>query len=357
MKITLKMIAEKLGVSVGTVHRAINNSGRINQETKRRILETANELGYKPNNIARALVLNKTINIAAVFPEEPRYFVEKIVRGMKVAENELGDYGIKIHFIHTKSMNPVEQKKALSNIDKDMFDGIILNAGGDMLSPYVNDFIENDIPLITFDSDLNASKRLFFVGQHSRKAGRIAAELMGKFVNGSGIVIMLTGFDSVFAHVERLKGFRNVIEKNYHNIQLGAEYFYHDNENEAYEIIREVLKNQRMVKGIYTTSAPGAIGVGRAIKNMSIFDVPVLIGFDVNEHVKELLEQEICTAVIYQDPFMQAYYSVKLLLRNILEGWLPDKESLYIRSKVVLKYNVEDYLSQEEKSFPDVISN
>lgn len=357
MKVTQKTIAERLDVSTGTVDRALNNRGRINEETKRKILSVAKELGYKPNNLARALVLNKTINIAAIFPKKPKYFVEKFVHGMLEAQSELTDYGVKVHFLHTDSMNPLEQEIILKNLDKENYNGIILDAGGDILRPYVDDLLDSNIPLITFDSDLNGSKRLFFIGQDSKKAGKIAGELMGEFLNGIGKVIMLTGFSSVFAHVERLDGFRSVINENYPNIELSDSHEYYDKEENAYLLVKKIMPSLDMVDGIYVTSAPGAIGVGRAIKEMKNGRRPKLIGFDVNEYVKDLLVQNVCTAVIYQDPYMQAYYSLKLLVRNILEDWLPKKQRLYIRSKIIIKNNVEDYVMEgkEDKVYPDLV--
>ena len=54
-RVTVQTIAREANVSVGTVDRALNNRGRINEETRRRILEIADQLGYHPNKIASAL--------------------------------------------------------------------------------------------------------------------------------------------------------------------------------------------------------------------------------------------------------------------------------------------------------------
>ena len=49
MGITTKEIAKICGVSRTTVHRALNNTGRISEKTKRMILETAEKNGYRPD--------------------------------------------------------------------------------------------------------------------------------------------------------------------------------------------------------------------------------------------------------------------------------------------------------------------
>ena len=64
------MIADKLGVSVSTVNRALINKGRISEETKRKILKTAEEMGYRPNVQAKALSSKDTLRIAVLCPRD-----------------------------------------------------------------------------------------------------------------------------------------------------------------------------------------------------------------------------------------------------------------------------------------------
>ena len=59
--VSIKDIAEKCGVSIATVSKALNNHNDVNENTKKFIEQTAKELGYFPNSQARALKTNKTI--------------------------------------------------------------------------------------------------------------------------------------------------------------------------------------------------------------------------------------------------------------------------------------------------------
>ncbi|MDA3957106.1 LacI family DNA-binding transcriptional regulator [Oceanispirochaeta sp.] len=77
MGITSKQLAEICGVSRGTVDRALNNKGRIDPNTKQRILDAAREQGYRPDPIARSLVKGKTRNIGVIaFDLQNRYFAQ-----------------------------------------------------------------------------------------------------------------------------------------------------------------------------------------------------------------------------------------------------------------------------------------
>lgn len=55
MSVSIKEIARMCGVSEGTVDRALNNRSGIKEETKKRILETAEKMNYHPNHLAKSL--------------------------------------------------------------------------------------------------------------------------------------------------------------------------------------------------------------------------------------------------------------------------------------------------------------
>ena len=61
--VTLFDIAEALGVSTGTVHRALHDHPGVNAKTKARVLETAKALGYRPNLAARLLSSKRSLKI------------------------------------------------------------------------------------------------------------------------------------------------------------------------------------------------------------------------------------------------------------------------------------------------------
>ena len=68
MAVTLHDIAEKTGVDVSTASRAMNNKSNVKEETKQRIWQVAQTLGYRPNRVARSLVTQKTNTLGLVMP-------------------------------------------------------------------------------------------------------------------------------------------------------------------------------------------------------------------------------------------------------------------------------------------------
>ena len=69
-KVTLKQIAELADTSIGTVDRALNGRGRINEVTKQKILQIADELGYRPNKLASNLSRNKQLHLGILYQPE-----------------------------------------------------------------------------------------------------------------------------------------------------------------------------------------------------------------------------------------------------------------------------------------------
>ena len=90
---TIKDVAKKLNVSVSTVSRAFNDKYDIRTETKELILKTANEMGYRPNPIARKLIQQRSLNIGIIVPEFVNgFFPEVIIGKLKSVELKIYEF-------------------------------------------------------------------------------------------------------------------------------------------------------------------------------------------------------------------------------------------------------------------------
>ena len=75
-------IAKIANVSIGTVGRALNGQGRINESTRQRVLQIAQEWGYKPNLAARELSVGKGFRIGVCIPRELHFFFDQVRHGI-----------------------------------------------------------------------------------------------------------------------------------------------------------------------------------------------------------------------------------------------------------------------------------
>src|SRR5512143_413648 len=83
MKVSIKDIAARAGVSHSTVSRALSNNPLIAEATRRRLQGLAQEMGYSPNAIARGLVRQQTYTIGVIVTTIEDPFVAEVVRGIE----------------------------------------------------------------------------------------------------------------------------------------------------------------------------------------------------------------------------------------------------------------------------------
>ena len=82
MKVTIKELAEKAGVSKTAVSFAFNNPKRISSETYERIMKIAKEIGYSPDPVARILATHQTQTIGLLFPQS----ITEVLQNPYIAE-------------------------------------------------------------------------------------------------------------------------------------------------------------------------------------------------------------------------------------------------------------------------------
>ena len=82
MPATIRDVAKKAGVGLGTVSRVLNHSPQVRGSTRQRVLDAINDLDYSPNPTARRLSLGKTHTIAAIIPFFTRPAAVERLRGV-----------------------------------------------------------------------------------------------------------------------------------------------------------------------------------------------------------------------------------------------------------------------------------
>ena len=122
-RITIKDLAKYLLLSTSTVSRALLNDKNIHPDTKQKVLDAAEKLGYKPNPTALNLKYGQSKNIGLVVPEMITPFGAKVLRGI---QNILYPLGYRI-IITESDENPEIERKNLLLLEEFNVDGIIIN--------------------------------------------------------------------------------------------------------------------------------------------------------------------------------------------------------------------------------------
>ncbi len=152
--ISMKQIAERCGVSVATVSKALNNHNDIGAATKARICKVADELGYYPNVAARTLKTNRSNNLGVLFADAAHsglthdYFAA-VLEAFKL-EAESRGYDITFINTHTGTGNMSYLEKCRQR----SIDGVVIACIG-FDRPEVIDLMNSSIPTVTIDYTSN----------------------------------------------------------------------------------------------------------------------------------------------------------------------------------------------------------
>ena len=178
MGVTIRQIAEAAGVSRGTVDRALNNRGRIRPEVAERIRAIADEMGYKPNQLGRALSMSRNnIKIGVILQGAETPFMKEVLKGIQEACAEVDNLGGTVLVHKIEHQNAEDVILAMEKMRMEEVSGIaMVPLDEERVKREIDRFVEEfRIPVVTFTSDVEDTKRLCFVGQNGVQCGRAAA--------------------------------------------------------------------------------------------------------------------------------------------------------------------------------------
>lgn len=123
-KITIYEVAKESNVSLATVSRVINGSTAVKEDTKQRVEEAINKLGYRPNAIAQGLALSRTTTVGLIIPAMSISFSGRVINGLcDVAK--IYDYSV---YLHTITEGVTDIKEIIDEVIKARVDGVIIYA-------------------------------------------------------------------------------------------------------------------------------------------------------------------------------------------------------------------------------------
>ncbi|WP_095173358.1 MULTISPECIES: LacI family DNA-binding transcriptional regulator [Blautia] len=342
MPVTLQQIAEAAGVSRGTVDRALKDRGRVRPEVAEKIKQIAKEMGYQPSLAGRALVLAKrNLKIGIIMQSAQTPFMVQVYEGMKAAKQEVESLGGTVEIFRVDGVDAGRVMEIMQDLKEQEYSGIALSPSEDtMLKKMINQFSEEySIPIITFNSDIEDTKRICFVGQNTIQSGKTAAGLMGEITGGEGEVAVISGHISNPALNNRIRGFQSEILESFPDIQLVGTKYSYDDEWVAAKIVEELLEQYPELKGIYVTGT-AVKGVCEALVKQGKEREIKVIGNDFLDENKKWVERGAINFLIGQDSYMQGYEPVMMLFHLLFDGEKP--ESVYRYAEIVIKnrYNL-----------------
>ncbi len=196
-RVTLKELSEKIGISRTTIYKALNNKGTVRTSTRERILEAVQVYDYKPNLAAKNLALNNQYVIAFSGYSNPRtpYTLNNLLRGIRWAAKELGDYGLSVTCSLTDLTEPEKQVSELYRLAEEGVDAFAVypNRVGPM-EECIDTLVGMGKQVFTINKDVPESSRSGYIGCDYYQSGVLAAEVLARMVPpGREIAVLLGG--------------------------------------------------------------------------------------------------------------------------------------------------------------------
>lgn len=198
---TIRDVARAANLSIASVSRALNDNGAVRAETRRRVIEAAQALGYTPNAAARSLSTARTQAIGVVLPDLHGEFFSELVRGMDRVASERG-YLLLLSTMHA---DRILAGKAMSAM-RGRVDGLIVMAP-ELSASDLESALPADIPAVLVNSPHEA-------GRHAlRIDNALGAELVVRSLLEAGRrgIIHLAGGRDNSDSAERRAGYESAM--------------------------------------------------------------------------------------------------------------------------------------------------
>lgn len=311
---TVQDIAVAAGVSVATVDRALNGRAGVRPETILKVNEAVERLNYVRNVDAANLAKRRTYPILFIVPEGANAFMRALEAEIRSAVLREPLERTEIEVATVPAFNERAILKVLDGVDPARLAGVVLVATDSVaLRRRVDDLAEAGVAVVTLVSDLPNSRRAHFAGIDNVSAGRTAAGLLGRFLDGrDGAVAVVAGSMVVRDHVERRLGFEQVMRSEYPSLQLLPTIEGLDEATRVEDLLGAQLQRNPDTVGIYSLGA-GNRGVGAALTSAGFAGKVRVVAHELTGFSREALANGLFDAIISQDPGHEVRSAIRVI--------------------------------------------
>jgi LacI family transcriptional regulator len=259
MNVTMKDIAQELGVSIGTVSKVLRDHPDISPETRERVRQRMRELNYRPNLAARALVTGRTHTIGLVVPDLVHPFFGEVAGGLSKLLRKRG-YSL---IISSSDEDFELENRAIDQLLARRVDALML-ASSQRDPEFFHNLDSQKTPFVLIDRRPEKGK-VNFVGVNDEEVGRMATEHLIEI--GCRRIAHIGG-PGISTALGRLRGYRHALA--HHGLPADPKYVvsreHADEASDAtgYEAMNELLKAERPPDGVFCYNDPTAMGAMQA---------------------------------------------------------------------------------------------
>lgn len=323
---TIKEVAHKAGVSVGTVSNVVSGAVPVSAKLRERVLRIIRDLDYHPNHVARSLKIRQTKMLGFVVSDITNPFFPQVVRG---AEDAAWKHGYMLVTFNSDDQ-PDRERQVLSALRARRVDGIILvAAASDGDAAHIQGLLDAGIPVTCLDREI-AGLRLDSIIVDNVAGAREGVEHL--IAGGHRRIGILTGALHLKIARDRLEGYREALESGGIEFDPALVREGDFRAERGYRASLALLQEQRPT-AVFSSNAMMALGFLRALSECRLRcpqDV-ALATFDDMAFSDAIRPQLTSVA---QPAYDLGFKAAELLIRRIAD---PDM----VRTQLVLKTELQ----------------
>jgi Transcriptional regulators len=346
-KIRIKDIAERAGVSVGTVDRVLHKRPNVSKSALEKVEKALKEMDYKPNMYASALAYNKSYTFYCIIPKhESEAYWEEVEEGVIAACELRRDFRISQKMMYYNRFSAETFSKVTNECLKQQPDGVIIVPSKlDVTRKFTDQLHEQGIPFILLDSYMPDLKPLSFFGQDSFSSGYFAARML----------MMLAPHETEIMLMKQMRN-GNVASKQQENRETGFRHYMHDHFpdvviNEVNLSLDEKRENYDGILDKFFSTHPHthhciafnskAHIVGEYLLRSNRRNIQIM-GYDMVPKNAECVRQGSISFLIAQHGYMQGYSCIETLFNAIVLKKEVDPVN-YMPIELLTKENIDFY--------------
>jgi LacI family transcriptional regulator len=316
---TIADVARAAGVGVATVDRVLNGRSPVREETSRRVLEAAQQVGFHGTNIIRQRMLADmpSYHLGFVLRKERHDFYQTFAAELQAAAQSVRDRRVQITIQFAKSGEPSELSELLLGMSGKV--QAIGATGPDHhdVTAAVGALRAKGIPTFSLLSDFAQGIREAYLGTNNMKVGRTAAWLISKLSPRPGKIVLLLGGHRFHGHALRETGFRAYIREYAPDFEVLDALINLETRRITYELLMNAIARHQDLVGVYCIGG-GMEGVIEALQESQSGDrIACLVNELTPESRQALLDRRI--SGVFQTPLRELCADLILTMTNTIE--------------------------------------
>lgn len=289
-KVTIYDLAKMLNVSPATVSRSLNNHHSISEETKKKVIAKANEVGYRTNKFAANLSNQKSNTIGVIVPRLNSYFMSTVLAGIEQVANEVG-----YNLIISQSLESEEKEiiNAKTLLDSGV-DALLVSLANDTSNyQHFESYTKRKIPLLFFDRVIDLPNCPTILIDNQAAGYEATKHLIDQ---GCSNLLHISGNLKRTLYKDRFKGFKNALLENQFEVNE-TNILETDLDPKHIQVVIDTIKNSpKKIDGIFVASDNFAANCIKELKKEG-FKIPEdikVVGFN-NDPVSEIISPNLST--------------------------------------------------------------